>query len=631
MKTNAPTQFLFIILMLIAGCGNPGQTNDEVNVKIDQQASEGIWFGEDSTSYGVIGVEDGSFNFKEGKLSGGYINLNLSKVDTLQFRSASPVAAQKLPNKFKIERVEETENPDQGTTHTLLGRFEYDDSVSSKEVRLPVTMNYEQNQMVMTSKPGDKTSKDEPALGFHIIADIENNNLAQQQVQQQAIKAEEIVLPEKIKVRQDSLMSIRKRIPTKIVVQLQRQKRIAQVGDTLHISIGLVNDNNDPAGAPKALDVELFNSVKKNSRIKTVHFNKGQSLVKTSVVLKEEGIFELEAVHPELYSGSLFLKVTPRFGSLIMNKYGEYQVRLAMFQPENQSFIKVLAQSRSFKANGKDSAEVSLFLFDDAGMYPNGVRLNIIPSYGRVYPQQLVVKGEEPGIVKLVSKDQEDVELQIVATPDIEVVNTVKIRFVPPVTYIQCISSPPSIHFLEKSDILVRLLDEDSAALTVKTPWQVSLEISEGGGEVTPQSFTIQPNHFESKAEFAPKSFIGTAKVRAVSSNLYTNNNTVVVTWPILIIIASIAGGLVGGFISYFHEGDKTKKWRIFTGLFTGMVLYWAFIVFGIIDYAPDFLLNAFSVFVISLIGGYLGVGSINFVLKKLGISKSESPQEAEV
>ncbi|ELR70158.1 hypothetical protein C900_03843 [Fulvivirga imtechensis AK7] len=620
MKTNFFSGGVAILLLLQTGCAQEKAAEENLQVVIDKQASEGIWYGEDSLSYGIIGVEEGEFNFINGRLSSGYINLNPQKIDTLQYQNNQSVARKTIPSKFKIERVEEAADEKEGTTHTLVGRFEYDDtSVSEKEVRMPVVMNYNHNQLIMTSKSADRASGTSN-LAFHIIADVDNQELVQQQVSQK-MRPRNIELPVKVQVRQDSLMKIRKRIPTKIVLQLNMKKRVYQQGDTVPVSIGLYNDNNEYAGAPKALEIQLFNSRKKGDPLETVHFDRGQSLRETTIVLQEEGVLELLAVHPELYSGSLFIKVMPRYG-MFVPKPRSFRVWLANYQPDNNVYIEAYSQSRSFKANGKDSAEVSFFLFDREGWYPEGVRLNIIPSYGRVYPPQLVVKGDEPGIVKLVSKDQEDVTLQVVANPDIEVVNDVKVKFVPPVTYIQCVSSPPSINFLEKSKILVRLLDEDSAALTVKTPWEVSLEISQGGGEISPQLITIQPNKFEDKAEFAPKSFIGTAKVRAVSSNLYANNNTITVTWPVLIIIASIVGGLVGGFISYFHEGDKAKKWKIFTGFFTGMVLYWAIIVFGIVDFAPDILLNVFSVFIISLIGGYLGVGSINFVLKKFGLSK---------
>ena len=627
MKTFGVNFLLACFLFIHQGCGDPGGRYQDTSVQIDKHASEGIWFSEDSASYGVISVEEGIFKFDRGRITGGYIELNPEQVDTLQYQKGKLTEETELPKRFKFEKVEENQDKsDNTTTHTLVGKFEYEDSISSREVRLPVTMNYQKNQIVITSKPTDQMDKGEPSVGFRIIADVDEEKLVDQSIMQTA-QAEKVKLPRKLEIRQDSLLTIKNRIPTKIILRAIQQKRVFMVGDTLRLTVGLVNDDNSPAGAPKSLEVQLINKVKNNAPLETVTFEKGQSVQEVKLVLQDEGILELSAVNPELYSGALFLKITPRYGQLRISKYDYYKIQLAAFQPSGSAYLKVYAQSRSFKANGKDSAEVSIFLFDENDHYPEGVKLNIIPSYGRIYPQQIVVKGDEPGILKLVSKDQEDVQLQIVSNPDIEIINNVKVRFVPPVTYIQCISSPPSIHFLEKSNILVRLLDEDSVALKVKSPWQVSLEISEGGGELTPQSFTIQPDNFESKAIFKPRSFIGIAKVRAVSSNLYTNNNTVTVTWPVLIIIVSVIGGLVGGFISYFHGGDPSKKWKIFVGLFTGMVLYWAFILFDIVDYAPDFLLNAFSVFVISLIGGFLGVGSINFVIRKLGVKNTDTPE----
>ncbi len=300
---------------------------------------------------------------------------------------------------------------------------------------------------------------------------------------------------------------------------------------------------------------------------------------------------------------------------------------LASFKQINSTYIQVLTQRRNFKANGKDSAEVNLFLVDDLDELEDNdsIEVAIVPTHGEINPDKLYLSKNKPAeVAKLVCRDVARVTFRIVTNPNMKVENEEEVTFVPPVTFIECTSSPNQINFLDRSDVLVRLLDENKNPLRVQQAWPVTLEISAGGGRVTPRTIEIQPNTFESEARFTPASHIGTTIIKARVNSLPSATHTITITWPIMIIITSVVGGLVGGLISYFSTSAGNKKiWRVFTGLFTGLVLYWAIVFFLPSDFDPAILLNVLSVFVISLAGGYIGVGSIDFVLSRFGVKKT--------
>ncbi|MGK7390546.1 MAG: sulfite exporter TauE/SafE family protein [Candidatus Cyclobacteriaceae bacterium M2_1C_046] len=539
-------------------------------------------------------------------------------MDTLEYFHTTGTEEYKIPRKFIINEVQEVSDTSREETHNLIGFYEYDNSVSSSEnIYVPVVMEYQENQLLINSKPVESQKLGEPIYAFQIVADIKKDKVETRQNPQKDIYKKEVQLPSKLKARQDSLLTIRGRFPTKIDLKLDDvKKRVYQKGDSLILTLALLNDNNEYSGAHKELIIDLINQVDKRN-LKRIRINKGQSLISINLVLDREGVFELSAIHPELYSGSLFLKVLPKYGRVIY--HNNYNVRLTRYQQNiNESLhILVLSQSREFKANGKDSAEVSLFLFDDNNRYPEGIRVNIIPSHGEIIPSEILLKEDYPGILKLVSKDQEDVTLQIVPTPNIDVKNKAKISFIPPVLYLESFAKE-KIHLLEPTKINVTLFGEDSLPLNVNKPWRVRLSIIDGSGRINPADIIIGPDDFASEASFIPNSN-GSYRFQASSSSLSPHVRVIDVEWPYGIIIASLMGGLIGGLISFYHSADK-KKWRIFTGFFSGMVLYWSIILLGVNEINPDLIHSVYSVFIISLVGGFLGVGSFNLIINGLGV-----------
>ena len=65
---------------------------------------------------------------------------------------------------------------------------------------------------------------------------------------------------------------------------------------------------------------------------------------------------------------------------------------------------------------------------------------------------------------------------------------------------------------------------------------------------------------------------------------------------------------------------STSKWWRIPLGALTGIILLWACLFLGLVKLPHAVVLNPISVFVISVIGGWLGTGVFDPILKLLGL-----------
>jgi hypothetical protein len=105
--------------------------------------------------------------------------------------------------------------------------------------------------------------------------------------------------------------------------------------------------------------------------------------------------------------------------------------------------------------------------------------------------------------------------------------------------------------------------------------------------------------------------------VEAVVANYQPQPLVVVVTgW--LVLGLCLGGGLAGGLAAY-NQFKGSWFWRIFLGILGGAVLSWAYIWLALPAASARLAHNTFSVFFVSLIGGYLGTRAIELVAKRFG------------
>ena len=79
-----------------------------------------------------------------------------------------------------------------------------------------------------------------------------------------------------------------------------------------------------------------------------------------------------------------------------------------------------------------------------------------------------------------------------------------------------------------------------------------------------------------------------------------------------------LLGGLAGGLVLFFVSGGSLYS-RLVVGVVAGIVLAWAY-VFGLLPKVDGVVAhNYISVFVVSILGGYLGIKTFDLILKRFG------------
>ncbi|PYV08685.1 MAG: hypothetical protein DMG07_25090, partial [Acidobacteria bacterium] len=89
---------------------------------------------------------------------------------------------------------------------------------------------------------------------------------------------------------------------------------------------------------------------------------------------------------------------------------------------------------------------------------------------------------------------------------------------------------------------------------------------------------------------------------------------------PLGLLAISIIGGLLGGLVFVLRH-PRSKRWRVPVGALTGVLLFWAFLFLGLSALPRTAILNPFSVFAVSMTGGWLGTEVFEPLLKRLSLA----------
>ena len=92
-----------------------------------------------------------------------------------------------------------------------------------------------------------------------------------------------------------------------------------------------------------------------------------------------------------------------------------------------------------------------------------------------------------------------------------------------------------------------------------------------------------------------------------------------------IVIGVCLAGGLFGGLVLFFASGGSIYS-RLIVGVAAGIVLSWAY-VFGLLPKVDSVVAhNYISVFVVSILGGYLGIKVFDLVLERFDWARETQP-----
>lgn len=358
----------------------------------------------------------------------------------------------------------------------------------------------------------------------------------------------------------------------------------------------------------------------------------GQAAQTLSMKFSESGIVHLQARHDRLLTGETFLRLKSGDKGRGAAPREEETLGLSTRAPiralssaGTQLLTLRYSPQRTILADGKDQATIQAFVLSNEDSNASEIRVRLFNSGGAMTPQPLVIPaGQDMGAAVITSQDAQSVTVEYVsAAPPAQLQGETRIQitFGPPVTQLELDASPPVITLVDKSDLIIKLLDSEGRPVATDVPRKVSFTITAGRGDIETKELTIAAGGFEARTSFRP-TWRGKVNISAATPNLQTAEESVNVTLPVLVLILSALGAAAGGLIAYWLEKER-QWWRIALGLVTGFVFYWAF-VFGVLPLlAREIVLNPLSAFALSVIGGWLGTEVFSMILKRLGLIKT--------
>jgi hypothetical protein len=424
----------------------------------------------------------------------------------------------------------------------------------------------------------------------------------------------------------------------KLVIQTAAQS--VRAGEEFEIEVALRDANDQPVPAAKDMLVEINARTASDSVVMTatVTIKAGSSSEKLRVSLPEAGLIYVWARHNELLTGGIDLLVKKSIAKPDSLLPREEMPSPAPQMPRAPSSALTLPRpiitlryspQRRFLADGQDHALIQAFLLNADEITATEIRLRLFNSAGEMTPAPpLVIQpGTDVGTSTLTSNKIQTVTVELLSTApaaELQGQKEFNISFAPPITQLELRASPPVITLVDKTELLVRLLDKDNNPVATDEPRLISLAIDAGRGEIESKELTIAQDKFEARTVFLP-TWRGEVVISASTPNLPITTFPLTVTLPLLTLVLTAVGGLAGGLIA-FWTGKDSKWWRIAIGLITGFVLYWAF-VFGVLTVLPrTVVLNPLSAFVLSTLGGWLGTEVFAQILKRFGLVSLRQP-----
>ena len=449
--------------------------------------------------------------------------------------------------------------------------------------------------------------------------------------------------------------------PVKLQVDLVTKS--VRVGEQARLIVRLVDADNRTVAAPKDLAVSIMARLPSNATedLASAVLKAGQSEMQVALPPAEtEGFLYLWAKQPELRLGGVYLRVKPaaerppaaRAPSAVMAappvaRMARPQVltrlpigTIAVAQraggpaapppplpppAAGADYLLALRYSpqRPFLANGKDPATVHAFVMARRDSPLPGFRLQLFDTSGTLQPVPLVIPpGEEEGEATLTSSFAGDVKVEYLGSAprvDLDGGKVMTVSFEPPITGLELKPSPRRISLVDAGDVVVSLVDEKGTPIATKARRLVSLTMGSGRGELSAREVAIQPDNSIGRVTFTPV-WWGPVTLAASTPNLMSVEARLDVDPPLALLGISIAGGLVGGYV-FMLKRRRTKRWRVPLGALTGVILFWAVLFLGMSALPRTAILNPISIFVISVLGGWLGTGVFDPILKRLGLA----------
>ena len=275
----------------------------------------------------------------------------------------------------------------------------------------------------------------------------------------------------------------------------------------------------------------------------------------------------------------------------------------------------------AFRASVEDAVIQAFFQAEDGGSAPSDVYIWLSPDHGAVDHQPLVIpKCAISGAAQLSSKYPVRTTVAYKVVPgsyQVDAPATLQASFVHPIIGIGTVpDGTQTLSLIDRVPLVAQFFDANGDAAPTDSERTVMFISNNSVISPKEQSITVKPGQYSAQTTIMP-SWLGTGTIFVSADHLKTASHQIAVIGWVLIIVC-LLGGSVGGLVSFLMAGGKAYS-RLVIGIAAGIVLTWAY-VFGLLPKVDATVAhNYISVFVVSILGGYLGVKAFDLVLKQFG------------
>jgi hypothetical protein len=432
----------------------------------------------------------------------------------------------------------------------------------------------------------------------------------------------------------------------------------ARAGGSIDFGVQLQNGKSEPVAAPREMQVEiqLLGSAGDVIRKTACKIQSGKSDAQCSLQAPSAGLYKVRAVpdNRELLEGSGYVLIRPddlkrtapfrqnkKVGGLepipllrvlyaqmppiappVTGASGKCEATKAHGQAKVILTVNEGAESSgAFRASIESATIQAFFAADDGGVAPSDIFVWLSPNHGELDRQPLVIpKCAISGEAHLSSKYPVQASILFKVVPAIyavEAPDKLQASFVRPIMGIGVVpNGTQTLSLIDRVPIVAQFYDIDGNVVPTDTERTVTFVSNNSVISPQQQSITLKPGGVSAQTMILP-SWLGKGSIFITADRLKTATHQVDVIGASVIIIC-LVGGLVGGLISFLESGGAWYT-RLLVGVAAGIVLTWAY-VFGILQSLDTAIAhNYISVFVVAILGGYTGIKTLDFVLKRLG------------
>jgi hypothetical protein len=286
----------------------------------------------------------------------------------------------------------------------------------------------------------------------------------------------------------------------------------------------------------------------------------------------------------------------------------------------------------AFRA-GKDSATISaFFLADDGGTAPSKITIWLSQDRGDIEEKPIIIPTcHSKGVAHLTSGAAAQVSVQMRVYPEKynqPDAGALHASFITPIAGIGIVPSTRQIlSLIDRAPVVAQFYDYDGKPISTDIPRTVMFVSDNAVIGPKQQSVQVSAGN-DSAANILLPSWVGVGSIYVTSAHLKNADPHVVQVTFFAVLIVCLAGSLIGGLTSYYKDGGKILS-RLLFGVAGGIVFAWMHVFWVSPKLDLQIVHNAATLFVLALLGGYLGVKALDAALDKLGFGQAKPAQQS--